>query len=278
MAYAAGVDVGSTQTKAIIINEAKEVVGRALTDTGANVVLAAENAFRQALENGSIGDEEVEYVIGTGYGRYRVTFGNTQVTEISCHGRGAVHMFPSTRTVVDMGGQDTKAIRVSPTGEIIDFCMNDKCAAGTGRFLGAASAALEIPLGELGPTALQGEKPVRISTTCTVFAESEVLSWLGKGKKIEDILLGVHQSIAARSIGLLRRVGIEEEVTFTGGVTRNSAMVHTLNEGLGLKVNVSDESHFMGALGAALFALDHILASRVPVDSKAAVGLAEGRA
>jgi predicted CoA-substrate-specific enzyme activase len=264
MAYAAGVDVGSTQTKAIIINEAKEVVGRALTDTGANVVLAAENAFQQALENGHIGEEEVEYVIGTGYGRYRVTFGNTQVTEISCHGRGAIHMFPGTRTVVDMGGQDTKAIRVLPTGEIFDFCMNDKCAAGTGRFLGAASAALEIPLGELGPTALRGEKPVRISTTCTVFAESEVLSWLGKGKKIEDILLGVHQSIAARSIGLLRRVGIEEEVTFTGGVTRNSAMVYTLNEGLGLKVNVSEESHFMGALGAALFALDHILASRTP--------------
>jgi (R)-2-hydroxyacyl-CoA dehydratese activating ATPase len=167
-------------------------------------------------------EEEVEYVVGTGYGRYKVTFGNTQVTEISCHGRGAVHMFPGTRTVVDMGGQDTKAIRVGP-GEIVDFCMNDKCAAGTGRFLGAASAALDIPLDELGPTALRGERPVKITTTCTVFAESEVLSWLGKGKKIEDILLGVHQSIAARSIGLLRRVGIEDEVTFTGGVARNIA-------------------------------------------------------
>jgi len=197
-----------------------------------------------------------------------VTFGNTQVTEISCHGRGAVHMFPGTRTVVDMGGQDTKAIRVSPTGEIIDFCMNDKCAAGTGRFLGAASSALDIPLDELGPTALQGERPVKISTTCTVFAESEVLSWLGKGKKIEDILLGVHQSIAARSTGLLRRVGIEEEVTFTGGVARNLAMIETLNQGMGLKVNVSEESHYMGALGAALFALDHILASRVPHQTK----------
>jgi predicted CoA-substrate-specific enzyme activase len=184
-------------------------------------------------------------------------------------------MFPGTRTVVDMGGQDTKAIRVSPTGEILDFCMNDKCAAGTGRFLGAASAALEIPLAELGPTALRGEKPVRISTTCTVFAESEVLSWLGKGKKIEDILLGVHQSIAARSIGLLRRVGIEAEVTFTGGVTRNTAMVYALNAGLGLKVNVSDEAHFMGALGAALFALDHILASRTPAHEERSSGLSE---
>jgi len=264
MAYAAGVDVGSTQTKAVIINEAKQIVSRALTDTGANVIKAAENAFQQALANGDIREEEVEYVVGTGYGRYKVTFGNTQVTEISCHGRGAVHMFPNTRTVVDMGGQDTKAISVAPTGEIVDFCMNDKCAAGTGRFLGAASSALEIPLGELGPTALQGERPVKISTTCTVFAESEVLSWLGKGKKIEDILLGVHKSIAARSAGLLRRVGIEEEVTFTGGVARNLAMIDTLNERLGVKVNVSEESHYMGALGAALFALDHILTSRVP--------------
>ncbi len=271
MAYAAGVDVGSTQTKAVIINEDREIVARALTETGANVIRAAENAFAEALRTGDLREEEVEYVIGTGYGRYKVTFGNTQVTEISCHGRGAVHMFPNTRTVVDMGGQDTKAIRVSPVGEIVDFCMNDKCAAGTGRFLGAASNALNIPIDELGPTALSGERPVQISTTCTVFAESDVLSWLGKGKKIEDILLGVHRSIATRSAGLLRRVGIEEEVTFTGGVAKNLAMIETLNERLGLKVNVSEDSHFMGALGAALFGLDHILASRAPVTD------AEGR-
>ncbi len=264
MAYAAGVDVGSTQTKAIIVNEAREIVSRALIDTGANVTLAAEKAYAEALQNGGLREEEVEYVIGTGYGRYRVTFGNSQVSEISCHARGAVQMFPATRTVLDMGGQDTKAIRLRPTGEVWDFCMNDKCAAGTGRFLQAAAVALDIPLSELGPTALQAEKPVRISTTCTVFAESEVLSWMGKGKKIEDILWGVHLSIAARSIALLRRVGIEEQVTFTGGVSKNVAMIKALGEGLGLSLNVSDESHFMGALGAALFALDHILASRVP--------------
>lgn len=262
MSYAAGVDVGSTQTKAVIIDESQRIVGRALIDTGANVVAAAERSFAEALASAEILEPEVEYVVGTGYGRYRVTFGNTQVTEISCHGRGAVHMFPGTRTVVDMGGQDTKAIRVKQTGEIVDFCMNDKCAAGTGRFLGAASAALDIPLSELGGIALKAERPVRISTTCTVFAESEILSWLGKGKKIEDILGGVHHSIAGRSIGLLRRVGIEEEVTFTGGVARNIGMIDALNRGLGLKVNVSEDSHFMGALGAALFALDHILASR----------------
>ena len=142
--------------------------------------------------------------------------------------------------------------------------MNDKCAAGTGRFLGAAAAALEIPLSELGPRALLFQKPVRISTTCTVFAESEVLSWLGKGKKIEDILWGVHQSIASRSAGLLRRVGIEDEVTFTGGVTRNIAMIRALEEKVERRLNVSDDSHYMGALGAALFALDHIVSSRSP--------------
>ena len=176
MAYAAGVDVGSAQTKAVIIDEAGRIVGRSLMDTGANVTRAAENAFQEALRDGDLLEEQVGFIVGTGYGRYKVTFGNTQVTEISCHGRGAVHMFPGTRTVVDMGGQDTKAIRVSETGEILDFCMNDKCAAGTGRFLGAASAALDIPLDELGPTALRGQRAVKISTTCTVFAESEVLS------------------------------------------------------------------------------------------------------
>jgi len=142
--------------------------------------------------------------------------------------------------------------------------MNDKCAAGTGRFLGAASTALDIPLDQLGPTALRAERPVHISTTCTVFAESEVLSWLGRGKKIEDILQGVHQSIAARSIGLLRRVGVEEEITFTGGVARNIGMIEALQKGLGMRLNVSDDSHFMGALGAALFALDHVLTGRSP--------------
>ncbi|MEJ2216232.1 MAG: acyl-CoA dehydratase activase [Gemmatimonadota bacterium] len=268
MAYAAGVDVGSTQTKAVIIGEDRRITARSLVETGANVIRAAESAFQEALAAGDLREEEVEFIVGTGYGRYKVTFGNTQVTEISCHGRGAVHMFPNTRTVVDMGGQDTKAIRVSPNGEILDFCMNDKCAAGTGRFLGAASSALDIPLDQLGPTALGGQRPVKITTTCTVFAESEVLSWLGKGKKIEDILLGVHQSIAARSAGLLRRVGIEPEVTFTGGVARNTAMIATLNERLGLEVNVSEESHYMGALGAALFALDHVQAGRTPAKAR----------
>jgi len=264
MAYAAGVDVGSTQTKAVVIDEDGQIIGRSLVDTGANVIQAAQNAFDEALRAKGLSEQEVEYVIGTGYGRYRVTFGNDQVTEISCHARGAVHLFPNTRTVVDMGGQDTKAILVSENGEIVDFCMNDKCAAGTGRFLGAASAALDIPLDNLGEVALRSTHPVKISTTCTVFAESEVLSWLGKGKTIEDILWGVHRSIATRSIGLMRRVGIEDEITFTGGVSRNSAMVAALEQNCGKKMNVSEDCQFIGALGAALFALERIKTGRIP--------------
>ncbi|MCL6094833.1 MAG: acyl-CoA dehydratase activase [Actinobacteria bacterium] len=266
MPYAAGVDVGSTQTKAIIIDEDLRIVGRALIDTGANVTIAAERAYELALADGDIHEEKegVGFIVGTGYGRYKVTFGDTQTTEISCHGRGAVHMFPDTRTVLDMGGQDTKAIKVSPNGEILDFSMNDKCAAGTGRFLGGASAALEIPLDDLGPTALRSDKPVKISTTCTVFAESEILSWLGKGKKVEDILLGVHQSVAQRALGLLRRVGIEREVAFTGGVAKNIGMVKAIEDLLGFPVHVSEESHYMGALGAALFAMDHIKSRQSP--------------
>jgi (R)-2-hydroxyacyl-CoA dehydratese activating ATPase len=268
MAYAAGVDVGSTQTKAIVIDEAANIVGRSLIETGASVVAAAEQAYVAALHDGRVREEDVAYVVGTGYGRYRVTFGNTQITEISCHGRGAIHLFPGTRTVLDMGGQDTKAIHIGPTGAILDFCMNDKCAAGTGRFLGAVAAALEVPLSDLGPLALTSERPVKISTTCTVFAESEVISWLGRGKKVEDILLGVHRSIVSRSLGLMRRVGIEPEVTFTGGVTKNAGMVQGLNDALGFKVNVSDDSHFIGALGAALFARDQILSRRVAASAE----------
>jgi predicted CoA-substrate-specific enzyme activase len=268
MAYAAGVDVGSTQTKAVIVDEDGQIVGRSLIDTGANVVTAAEKAFFLALESEGIGEEDVGYVVGTGYGRYRVTFGNNQVTEISCHARGASKMFPGTQTVLDMGGQDTKAIRVTPTGEVLDFCMNDKCAAGTGRFLQAAAYVLDIPLNELGATALRAEKPVPITTTCTVFAESEVLSWLGKGKKIEDILMGVHRSMVSRSVALLRRVGIAQQVTFTGGVARNAGIVKVLNDTLGVPVNVSEDSHVMGALGAALFALDQVVNSRHPKAAK----------
>ena len=256
MNYVAGVDVGSTQTKAVILDENRAIVGRALADMETSMTSVAQDAFRAALADAGIAEDRVAYVAGTGYGRYNVTFGREQVTEISCHARGAVTLFPLTRTVIDIGGQDTKAIRVGPDGKVLNFTMNDKCAAGTGRFLGAASFALEMPLSALGPLALQATNPVRITTTCTVFAESEIISHLAKGILPEDVLMGVHQAIARRCVSLARRVGIEAEVTFTVCVSRNVAMVQLLERELEMRINVSEDAHFCGALGAALFAHD----------------------
>lgn len=252
----AGVDVGSTQTKAVILNENAEIIARGIVNTGANVVKAAEKAFQLARQAARMEEWEVAYVVGTGYGRYRVTFGDTQITEISCHARGAIYLFPRTHTILDIGGQDTKGIRVNEKGEVVDFCMNDKCAAGTGRFLVAAADVMGITLDQLGDVALQSTNPLRITNVCTVFVETEIMNHLSKGKRGEDILAGVHQSIAARSVSLLRRVGLEEEITFTGGVSRNKGMVIALQEKLGTRINVSEDSQFIGALGAALFALD----------------------
>jgi len=269
MLYAGGVDVGSTQTKAVIFSEARKIVGRALINTGANVTQAAERSFALAAADAGIDPAKVAYVVGTGYGRYKVTFGNAQITEISCHARGANFLFPKTRTVIDMGGQDAKGIRVGPDGDVKDFVMNDKCAAGTGRFLSNAAETAGVTLDQIGPISLQAKKPVRLSTVCAVFVESDIMSYLAEGKTVPDILGGVHSAIAARTIALVRRVGIEAEVTFTGGVSRNIGMVRALEEKLGLPVNVCDDSHYIGAIGAAIFAVERALTGGAPVGAGA---------
>jgi predicted CoA-substrate-specific enzyme activase len=270
MRYVGGVDVGSTQTKAVILDEDGKVVGRALLDMETSMMTIAQDAFRAALADAGLQEGQVARVASTGYGRYNVSFGDEQVTEITCHARGAVALFPGTRTVIDIGGQDTKAIAVKPDGQVADFTMNDKCAAGTGRFLGAASYALEMSLGELGPLALKSQNPVRITTTCTVFAESEIISHLSKGILPEDVLMGVHQAITSRCVSLARRVGVHSEVTFTGGVSRNVAIVKLLQDSVGMKINVSPDAHFCGALGAALFAREHAFgAAAQPVEALA---------
>jgi predicted CoA-substrate-specific enzyme activase len=261
MIYSAGVDVGSTQTKAIIMSEERKIVARALINTGANVSQAAERAFRQAADSIQLPPEKVTYVVGTGYGRYKVTFGNAQITEISCHARGASFLYPKTRTVIDMGGQDAKGIRVGEDGDVKDFVMNDKCAAGTGRFLSNAADTLGLTLDQIGGISLEAKKPVRLSTVCAVFVESDIMSYVAEGKTVPDILGGVHSAIAARTIALVRRVGIEPEVTFTGGVTRNVGMVKAIEEKLGFPINVSEDAHFIGAIGGALFALERAQAA-----------------
>jgi predicted CoA-substrate-specific enzyme activase len=262
MPFAAGIDVGSTQTKAVLIDDARAVVARTLINTGANVKRAGQAALDTLLADSGVARGEIGFVVGTGYGRYKIEAGDAQVTEISCHARGAQMLFPGTRTVIDMGGQDTKAIRVGPEGDVVDFCMNDKCAAGTGRFLAAAAEVLGLTLDEIGPISLNGNNPIRLTSVCTVFVESDILGYLAQKKKVEDILAGVHQAIAARTMGLVRRVGIEQEITFTGGVARNVGMVQALEARLGTPLNVTADSQFTGALGAALYALDHVLSAR----------------
>ncbi len=256
MIFGAGVDVGSTQTKAVILDESRSIVARSLIATGANVTRAGENAFVEACKAAGLPREAMGYVVGTGYGRYKVTFGDAQITEITCHARGAHSIFPRTRTVIDMGGQDTKAIKVGADGSVMDFSMNDKCAAGTGRFLSAAAEVTGMGLDEIGPISLQAKNPVRLTSVCTVFVESDIMSYLAQRKTVEDILGGVHKAIATRTMALVRRVGVEEEVTFTGGVSRNIGMVKGLEAVLGRSINVHEEGHYIGALGAALFALE----------------------
>ena len=256
MIHGAGVDVGSTQTKAVIVDASGRIAARALIATGANVSRAGERAFAEACASAGLAREAVGYVVGTGYGRYKVTFGDAQITEITCHARGAHWLFPATRTVIDMGGQDTKAIRVGADGSVVDFSMNDKCAAGTGRFLSAAADVTGVGLDDIGPLSLRARAPVRLTSVCTVFVESDIMSYLAQRKTIEDILGGVHKAIAIRTMSLVRRVGVEDEITFTGGVSRNIGMVRALGDALGRPVNVSDEGHYTGALGAALFALE----------------------
>lgn len=264
MIYGGGVDVGSTQTKAVILSEDRKIVARALINTGANVSMAAERAFREAAVSAGLDPENIAYVVGTGYGRYKVNFGNAQITEISCHARGANLLFPKTRTVIDMGGQDAKGIRVGEEGDVKDFVMNDKCAAGTGRFLSNAAETVGLSLDKIGPISLEAKKPVRLSTVCAVFVESDIMSYLAEGKTVPDILGGVHSAIAARTVALVRRVGVDPEVTFTGGVSRNIGMVRALEEKLGLPVNVCDDSHYIGAIGAAIFAVERALGGEIP--------------
>jgi predicted CoA-substrate-specific enzyme activase len=261
MIHGAGVDVGSTQTKAVIVDDRHAIVARVLIATGANVSRAGENAFLEACRVAGISREAVGYVVGTGYGRYKIAVGDAQITEITCHARGAHHVFPGTRTVIDMGGQDTKAIKVGPDGAVVDFSMNDKCAAGTGRFLSAAADVTGVGLDEIGPLSLAAKQPVRLTSVCTVFVESDIMSYLAQRKTIEDILGGVHKAIATRTMALVRRVGVEDEVTFTGGVSRNVGMVRALADVLGRSINVSAEGHYMGALGAALFAQERAQAA-----------------
>lgn len=256
--YVLGIDSGSTSTNAVLLDDEKKIRAFAVVRTGAKSNDSADKILEQVLDAVGIKQEDLSCIVSTGYGRVSIPFADTNVTEISCHGKGAHYLNPAVRTILDIGGQDSKAIKLNEHGEVVDFVMNDKCAAGTGRFLEMMARTLEISIDELGPISLDWKEDIDISSMCSVFAESEVISLIAQNKETADIAHGLHKAIAGKSISLLKRVGFESTIMMTGGVAKNVGVVRTLEERLGEKIFIHEEPEIVGALGAALYALEKV--------------------
>ncbi len=249
----AGIDAGASATKAVIVNENEEIVSYAIVPSGINFKASSEEALEKALKKGGLIKQRVSYIVSTGYGRELVN-ANIVFSEITCISRGVNKLFPEVRTIIDVGGQDSKAIRVDSNGRVLDFAMNDKCAAGTGRFLEVMANILRKPIEELGLLHFKSLNPVKISSTCTVFAESEVISHISQGCKIEDVIAGLHYAIAERIFNMSSRIGLEKEVAFTGGVAKNPGFVEALSKRMRLNPILPKEPQIICAFGAALLA------------------------
>lgn len=255
MTFVAGIDMGAKSTKAVVVDGNKNVCGKAVIRTRPDFAAVAKEVLALAVEQAGITEQEVNYIATTGFGRYNVPFRDIQITDITCVGRGAVFLFPKTRSVLDIGAQSTRALKVSDTGTVREFRTNDKCAAGAGGFIERACKYLEVKIDQVGELSMQADKPQAISSVCAVLAESEIINHVSTGESVENILRGVHNSLASRALALLKRAGMEDEVTFVGGVARQKGMIKALEETLKRKVNVSAEPELVGALGAALLAL-----------------------
>lgn len=261
MTHTAGIDVGSTYTKAVVLGEDGRIAGRSLVKTGFRLPEAARAAFDIALAAAGLDEHDVGYTISTGYGRFQVPFRNLQVTDLTTAARGALHCFPQTRTVLDIGGQTVKASRLDERGRVASFRLNDKCAAGTGAFLEKTARYLSYTTEEIGPLAMLAREPVTISGVCAVFAESEVINHLSLGASPADIMQGAMVSLGHRSLQLLRRVRMEPEFTLAGGILRFESMVALLREELGAATNIPppDLVQHLCALGAAVLARRRLL-------------------
>ena len=256
--YTLGIDIGSTASKCIMLADGKDIVAKSLIPVGAGTS-GPQRAISQVLENAGKAREEMSYILATGYGRNSLEeFADQQMSELSCHAKGASFLFPEVRTVIDIGGQDVKVLQIE-NGVMTNFVMNDKCAAGTGRFLDVMARVLEVKVEDLGTLGAQSTKNVGISSTCTVFAESEVISQLAQDTDKRDIINGIHHSVAHRVAGLAHRVGIRDQVVMTGGVAQNIGIVSALEEQLGHTIHTSPLTQYNGALGAALFAYQKYL-------------------
>jgi len=248
--YFAGIDVGSTMTKAVILNHG--VIASVIGPTGPEQRRLANRVMEEALKKAALSFEAITAVVSTGYGRINVPFADAQYTEITCHARGIASLFPRARTIIEVGGQDTKAIKIEATGKATDFVMNDKCAAGSGRFIEVIADALGVPLDDVGELSLRSTQPARISNICTIWAQQEVAASLAQGIPIPDLLAGVHRSLAERIVTMVNRLRVEEAVVVTGGGAKNKGLLKVLSEQLGHKILVPEEPLLTGALGAAL--------------------------
>jgi predicted CoA-substrate-specific enzyme activase len=251
--YFAGIDIGSTMTKVVLMDRAGNLLSFIKGPTGAEHRRLANEVMRQALEKASLQIDDISYIVATGYGRLNVPFADCQITELSCHARGVSSLFPNARTAIDIGGQDAKCMKID-NGRLVNFIMNDKCAAGTGRFLEVTATTLGIKLEDMGDVSLKAAKQIQISNLCTIFAQQEVVALLSRGEKLENILAGLHDALASRVAALARRLGIEPDLVLTGGVAKNIGMVEAMKQNLGCEIFVPEEPLLTGALGAAILA------------------------
>jgi len=249
----AGIDIGAATAKAVIMNE-RVLCSYAVMPTGFDVVRVGHEVMEAALEKSGFLMENIKFILSTGYARNAISFSNKALTEILCHAKGANFLLPETRTVIDIGGQDSKVIRINETGDVVDFVMNDKCAAGTGRFFEVMAGVLQLDIKEMGIESLKSEKPSRISNTCTVFAETEMVSLRARGEKREDIVAGIHKAAASRIVSMGRRVGFRKDIMLSGGVSKNRGIKKFLEDSIELEIIVPEEPQIVGALGAALLA------------------------
>ena len=254
MKFYAGIDIGSLFSKVVIIDDTSVIKAYSIIRSGAVYKGAAEAAMDKAIVKADINKSDLDCIVSTGYGRARVPFADKQVTEISCHGRGANHVFSEVRTIIDIGGQDSKVIEINEKGQAVKFVMNDKCAAGTGRFLEVMAGSLEVDFEDMSELADKSKNNVEISSMCTVFAESEVISLFAQGICKPDIAAGIYRSIARRITGLAGQVGKKEKFAMTGGVAKSTGMVKALGKSLKTTLLVPEEPQIIGALGAALIA------------------------
>lgn len=258
MSFVAGIDIGSKATKAVILDAVSHICGRAAMRTHPDFHRLARQVLSEACGKAGVDPEAVSYVATTGFGRYNVPFRDLQITEVTCAARGAAFLFPDSRVVLDIGAQSTRAIRIQGRGKVREFKTNDKCAAGAGGFLERAARYLEIPLEELGGLSLRADSAQPISSVCAVLAESEIINHVSAGQPVEAIIRGIHEGLASRAMTLLARVGLEEQLTFVGGVARQSGMVKALESAAHMTVNVPVEPEIVGALGAALLGLQRM--------------------